>query len=249
MSATTFIVSNVNDNGPGSLRQAILHANAAPGEDLIQITAVGVLILLSPLPEISEAVTIEGPGAGLLAIDGGNNWRLLDVAAVPVTITALTLQNGQPATDAGGGLRSLGVLSLRQVHVLSNTSPTGGGGVYVAGPVSIEGGLFASNYSAGGVGGGLWATGPAVISGATFANNRANGQGGGAHLSGGSQVSHGRFEQNRSLASNGGGLYATGGTTLTNMQFHNNIAQTDGGGRSRLSWRVYRLCRKHSFCR
>jgi predicted outer membrane repeat protein len=230
MPAAIFIVSNVNDSGPDSLRQAILHANAAPGEDLIQITAVGVITLLSPLPPISEAVTIEGPGANLLAIDGNNQWRLLDVAAVTVTVSSLTLQNGQPASDAGGGLRSLGVLSLRQVHVLSNTSPTGGGGVYAAGTLLVEGGLFANNYSAGGVGGGLWATGPAVISGTTFANNRANGQGGGAHLSGGSQVSHGRFEHNRSLTSNGGGMYATAGTTLTNMQFHNNVAQTDGGG-------------------
>jgi predicted outer membrane repeat protein len=230
MPTATFTVSNVNDSGPGSLRQAILDANAAPGEDLIQITAVGVIALLSPLPTISEAVTIEGPGAGLLAIDGGNNWRLLDVADVPVTITALTLQNGQPAADAGGGLRSLGALSLRQVHVLSNTSSTGGGGVYAAGPLLVEGGLFANNYSAGGVGGGLWAAGSAVISGTIFIGNRAGAQGGGAALSGGSQVSHGRFEGNQSLTSNGGGLYATNGTTLTDMQFHNNVAQTDGGG-------------------
>lgn len=226
----TFVVTTLDDSGPGSLRQAILDANAAPGADLIEITAVGVIALLSPLPVIAEAVTIQGPGAGLLAVDGGATWRLLDVADVPVTLTGLTLQNGQPATETGGGLRSLGALTLRQVHVLSNTSPTGGGGVYVAGPLLVEGGLFASNYSSGGVGGGLWATGPAVISGTIFSANRASGQGGGAALTAGSQVSYGRFAGNQSLFSNGGGLYAANGTTLTNMWFDHNIAQTDGGG-------------------
>jgi hypothetical protein len=33
--ATTFVVTNTNDSGAGSLRQAILDANANPGSDLI----------------------------------------------------------------------------------------------------------------------------------------------------------------------------------------------------------------------
>jgi len=231
MPAAIFVVSNVNDSGPGSLRQAILDANAAPGEDLIQITAVGVIPLFSPLPVITEAVTIEGPGASLLAVDGGGAWRILDAAAVPLTVANLTIQHGHPATGAGGGLRSLGALSLRHVHVLSNTAPTGGGGVYGADLVQIEAGRFANNHSLGGTGGGLWANGPAVISGTTFTGNTATGQGGGVAFSVRGSVSHGRFEHNRSLTSNGGGLYAAGGgVTLVNTLFRDNVSQTDGGG-------------------
>ena len=37
----TFTVTNTNDSGAGSLRQAILDANATAGEDVINITATG----------------------------------------------------------------------------------------------------------------------------------------------------------------------------------------------------------------
>ena len=63
--ANLFVTSNA-DNGAGTLRQAILLANSAafPGPDLITFNiAVGgpfVIQPLSPLPEITEALTIDG---------------------------------------------------------------------------------------------------------------------------------------------------------------------------------------------
>jgi hypothetical protein len=69
--AATFTVSNTNDTGPGSLRQAILDANATPGADVIvfNITGTGPFVITpgsGGLPSIDEAVTISGytqPGA------------------------------------------------------------------------------------------------------------------------------------------------------------------------------------------
>ncbi len=68
--ATTFPVMNTADLGAGSLRQAILDANANPGADTISfnITGSGVQTIApaSALPIITEAVTIDGylqPGA------------------------------------------------------------------------------------------------------------------------------------------------------------------------------------------
>jgi hypothetical protein len=95
---------------------------------VIQITAVGTLQLLSALPIITETVTIQGPGMSQLAVAGGSGFRVFESTAVPLTVTDLTVQNGAPASDPGGGIRSLGTLTLTNVAVLSNTTPVRGGG-------------------------------------------------------------------------------------------------------------------------
>ncbi|HLG14767.1 MAG TPA: hypothetical protein VJH03_09740 [Blastocatellia bacterium] len=60
----TFNVTNTNDTGPGSLRHAILDANSNSGPDLITFNVGGggvkTVSLLSPLPEITDPVTIDG---------------------------------------------------------------------------------------------------------------------------------------------------------------------------------------------
>ncbi len=60
-----FTVTNVNDSGPGSLRQAILDSNATPpGPNVINFNIPGVAPFLifpvSPLPPITVPVTIDG---------------------------------------------------------------------------------------------------------------------------------------------------------------------------------------------
>ena len=68
--STTFTVINTNDSGAGSLRQAILDANATPGADVINFNIPGsgvqTIAPTTKLPQITEAVTINGytqPGA------------------------------------------------------------------------------------------------------------------------------------------------------------------------------------------
>ncbi len=65
---TTFTVINTADSGPGSLRQAILDANANPGADIIAFNVpLGLLTsgraLIAPataLPDVTDAVLIDG---------------------------------------------------------------------------------------------------------------------------------------------------------------------------------------------
>jgi hypothetical protein len=61
--AATFTVINTNDAGAGSLRQAIINANATVGMDLINFAipaAPYIISLLSSLPTITDFVTIDG---------------------------------------------------------------------------------------------------------------------------------------------------------------------------------------------
>ena len=63
LSASTFTVTNTNDSGAGSLRQAILDANASPGLDTIQFNIAGsgvhTIVPLSTMA-ITDAVVIDG---------------------------------------------------------------------------------------------------------------------------------------------------------------------------------------------
>lgn len=60
--AAIFTVSNLADAGPGSLRQAIIDANAAPGIDAIVFDAggTGTITLTTGLPAITDSVYING---------------------------------------------------------------------------------------------------------------------------------------------------------------------------------------------
>ena len=60
---TIYLVTNTNDSGTGSLRQAITDANANNGADTIRFSVGGTLNLLSSLPTISGSVTIDGTSA------------------------------------------------------------------------------------------------------------------------------------------------------------------------------------------
>src|SRR5439155_1266072 len=60
----TFVVTNTNATGPGSLQFAILDANETPGADLISFNIPGAgpftISLINTLPTITDPVTIDG---------------------------------------------------------------------------------------------------------------------------------------------------------------------------------------------
>ena len=62
-SQTTFTVTNINDAGPGSLREALTQANATAGDDIIEFSVAGTVTLATALPVIAEGVTIDGTTA------------------------------------------------------------------------------------------------------------------------------------------------------------------------------------------
>lgn len=94
-------VVNTDDAGPGSLRQAIIDANANSGRDSITFAIPGagehVITLASPLPTITEAVVIDGKSQGwdgspfVRVAGAGVTGYGFDVQANDVTIRALSI--------------------------------------------------------------------------------------------------------------------------------------------------------------
>jgi uncharacterized repeat protein (TIGR01451 family) len=110
--AATFTVINTNDSGVGSLRQAILDANATAGTDTIafNIPGAGVQTIapLSALPNITEAVVIDGysqPGSTANSLAVGDNAVLL----IQLTGTSFPSGTGLTFTGTvnGGEIRGL----------------------------------------------------------------------------------------------------------------------------------------------
>jgi predicted outer membrane repeat protein len=240
---TTFSVSNTNDSGPGSLRQAILDANINPGEDVISITVLGQLDLQSALPTITEAVIIYVPNAATIfrpfKIDGQNLYRGLTIANVPVTITGLTVQNAVAfGTLTGGGINSEGSLTLNGVTVL-NSSAGSGGGVGSTGAIVVNGSLFQGNRASD-RGGAIYAEGALTVNESIIQNNQCptwfNCAGGGLYAGNTLTVANTEIISNTTGGA-GGGLDANGAVVITGTLFSGNsassgIASGIGGGAS-----------------
>ena len=100
-------VMNLNDSGPGSLRDAVAQANAAPGGDMIQFAAglTGTITLKSEI-QITDQLAILGPGAGNLTISGNDASRVFEIGTATshpdvVGISSVTIAHGLAAEGAG----------------------------------------------------------------------------------------------------------------------------------------------------
>lgn len=117
--AANVIVMNTNDSGLGSLREAINLANADPNSSTITFDpgVVGTIVLTSDLPTISESVTITGPGAGTLAINGDGNIVFLISGAINVEVTGLVIDNAGSNSGFAGIESNNAILTLDDVIV------------------------------------------------------------------------------------------------------------------------------------
>src|SRR5512133_3800329 len=75
--ANIITVTNTNDSGPGSLRQALVDANDG---DTIEFAVTGTIGLTSDELLVDKNVTISGPGSENLAVDANATYRVIHVA-------------------------------------------------------------------------------------------------------------------------------------------------------------------------
>jgi hypothetical protein len=242
--AADFTVSNLNDAGAGSLRQAILDSNTAPGADrvLFQSGLTGTITLTGGQITIDGSLEILGPGSGQLTVSGNGTSRIFysyPSAPQNVTISGLTLMNGVALT--GGAIRTALVnLTLSNAVVTGNqTSGVGGNGaagVYTEyGSLAIQGSTISGNTAATGRGGAIrtYRT-PTSIQNSTISGNKAteaNAFGGGVYTFRDSLTVVGSTISGNTSTDDGGGIhgYRTS-ITIERSTISGNTAGSAGNG-------------------
>ena len=125
--AATITVTNGNDGGSGSLRQAIV--DASPGDTINFAPSVTTVNLTSDELLIDKNLTITGPFADRVVVRRSTNstpFRIFEISStVTVSISRLTISNGSVlggvgSDGDGGGIRSAGVVTLTDCTIAAN---------------------------------------------------------------------------------------------------------------------------------
>jgi hypothetical protein len=213
--ANTIPVTNTNDSGYGSLRQAIADANDG---DTINVTGVsGSIELSSGELLVNKNVTINGPGAEKLSVENTHLSRVFEIGSDKiVAISGLTINSGDAIL--GGGIYNSGMLQIIGCSISGNEADglreNGlGGGIYNASgaEISIVDSIIDGNRAD--EGGGIYNAGSMQIARTTINDNFA-----------------GRvFSQQTSL---GGAIYNGGTLKIANSTIASNtaIANLHSGG-------------------
>jgi predicted outer membrane repeat protein len=214
--AATHTVTNTNEDGPGSLRDAI--ANASNG-DIIDATGISGTITLTYTIFVGKDVTINGPGRSNLAISGNDSVGVFYIDfGKTVTIRDVTISDGKLVDADGAGIRNFGTLTLENVtvtnnHVVKNTIDfLRGGGIYNHDNASL------------------------TVKDSAIIGNSAVQNGGGIHVSFDGYLSLTNvlidFNSLSYYGSIGGGISIREGTTaiLDKVSITNNSSRDGGGG-------------------
>jgi len=220
----TITVTNTNDSGSGSLRNAIAIANHG---DTISFSVAGTISLTTGTLSISKDLIIDGPGASSLAIRGNNTFQVFSIAAT-VVLSGLTVENG--SSSGGGGIFNAGALTLSNSTV-SHNSAAYGGGIFNVGTLTLTNSNVSGNSSAY-AGGGINNHGGLVtLTNSTISGNFTLDGGGGVFNDYGSLTLTSSVVSRNSATNAGGGIYNAFGTlTLTNSAVTGNSASRGGGG-------------------
>lgn len=226
---SSYTVSSLADSGAGTLRDAIANSSA----DTLTFSIGGSILLHSQL-EIDRDLTITGPGAAGLSINGQNLTRVFQVdAGATVEMDGLKITAGRAAdgtTDAsgmgtaganGGAILNTGRLSLANDTISGNVAGTGGDG---APSPDVQ---SSGDGGPGGSGGAIYNTGTLVLTNVTLSGNAAGNGGIGKNVT--DPVSD---SGSGGVGGSGGAIYndAAGTVRLDADTITNNFAGAGGLG-------------------
>ena len=248
-----FTVLNNLDAGAGSLRDALTQANATVVADTINFDATffstpRTISLLTALPNVTQDVSITGPGATLLTVQrdpsAATTFRdfLVSIGGKVgnFTLSGMTVTGGiAGATGIGGGVFSDENTVIDNCVITGNSSGQGGGvGTSVYGSLTIRNSTISNNTSSGSGGGvSVEQFSTLRISNSSVTGNNAAAAGGGIWL----QANNTLLLENSTVSGNtgngvgGGGIYTLGqpyqsGIVINNSTIANNSAPGGQGG-------------------
>lgn len=222
-------VTNCNDSGPGSLRDAVANAPNAALIDLSQLACSAITLSSGGIPVNVDSLKLRGPGAEALHIEGGAsdgnyNRVFTHFGTGYLWIHGLTITDAKyiDGVPKGACVYSRGEVRLGDAIVsncvLSNSTPVQarGGGIYAKMGLSVFDSTISNNSvlstAASARGGGAFAVedGLAAINGSTIRDNQVvalnghTGRGGGLAIIGGARIERSTISENISSGDVGG---------------------------------------------
>ena len=243
--APSLVVTTANDvvnpyDGVTSFREAVAYANSLPGGGTITFAPglAGQTITLTngdlALTNTTGKITIQGPGANELTIDGNSAFTVFVVdGGVTADISGLTMAHGY--ANMGGAIMNDGTLLVSNCAIRNNSASYGGGGIGNSGNLTVSDCTVSDNSASNNYGGGLYSFyGTVAISGSTFTGNSAGDGGGMCIVYANVAATDSTFGGNSSIQVGGGGIYnESSSLTLLNCTLSGNsaiAANVEGGG-------------------
>jgi hypothetical protein len=231
--ALTITVTNTNDSGPGSLRQALADANDGDTVNFDASLKGQSIGLTSGELVIDKSITITGPGSDQLAVrtvDFQHYFRIFHVMASPtLTIEGLTI--GPSIFFSGCGIQNdQATLTINNCVVVGNTGSTSGAGIANGGTLTVNNSSIHGNVlQFQGTGAGIYSGGTLIINNSIISGNlsgKGQTNGGGIYSSGILEITNSTIDGN-SVGGHGGGISNTGNAIITSSTISGN---SSGGG-------------------
>ena len=245
--ATAITVTNGNDSGPGSLRQALADAN--DGDTINFDPSVNIVMLTTAELVITKSITISAsPQMVTVARASQTEFRIFHVMpGHSVEIDGLTISGGHITGDNGGGiLNDNSTLTIAHCTVSGNAIVSAkyvnntGGGIYNSGTMTLNQVIVNNNNAVycqcgNGVpsGGGISNTGTMIINAGTVQSNMGYWFAGGIYNTGmltitGSTISDNQTGDTGHFGSIGGGIFNDGTMTIQDSTISGNRATLGG---------------------